>query len=113
MLPQRASVTRRGIRILDIKLARAQFDEAAKVEDADFAVDPKYPPFEPPALEVSEVRPGLREVANAGQGNYRVQFVELADRLIACDAPVSPMQTRAVVQSCARRCRTNPSRTWC
>jgi glyoxylase-like metal-dependent hydrolase (beta-lactamase superfamily II) len=97
VLPERATVARRGITILDIKITGAQFDDTAKVADADFAIDPKYQPFEPPGLSIAEVRPGLWEVANAGQGNYRVHFVELADRLIAYDAPVSPTEVRNVI----------------
>jgi glyoxylase-like metal-dependent hydrolase (beta-lactamase superfamily II) len=97
VLPQRASVFRRGIEVLDIRIVSVQFDDAARVGDADFTADPKYQPFEAPPLEVAEVRPGVWEVANAGQGFYRVQFVELADRLVAYDAPGSPSQVRAVV----------------
>jgi hypothetical protein len=97
VLPQRATVNRRGITILDIRLTGAKFDDSAAIADADFAIDPSYKVFEAPGLEVAEVRPGLWEVANAGQGNYRVQFVELTDRLIAYDAPVSPAESRAVI----------------
>lgn len=97
VLPQRAVVTRRGITILDIAIGAARFDADAAISDADFAIDDTYKRFDPPALEVTEVRPGLWEVANAGQGTYRVQFVELADRLIAYDAPVSPAEVQAVI----------------
>jgi hypothetical protein len=46
VLPQRATVTRRGITILDIRITGARFDESAQLVDADFAVDPSYKPFE-------------------------------------------------------------------
>jgi hypothetical protein len=98
VIPQRATVARRGITILDIRIKSARFDDEAKLVDADFALDPAYKVFEAPALAVTEVRPGLWEIANAGQGNYRVQFVELSDRLVAYDAPVSPTESRAIIQ---------------
>jgi Metallo-beta-lactamase superfamily len=107
-LPQRATVSRRGITILDIRVTAAKFDDNAKITDADFTVDPSFKPFEAPALAVAEVRPGLWEVANAGQGNYRVQFVELADRLIAYDAPVSPTESRAVIQKLREKVPNKP-----
>ena len=108
VLPQRATVTRRGITILDIRIMKAMFDDSAKVTDADFTIDPTYKPFEAPGLEIAEVRPGLWEVANAGQGVYRVQFVELADRLIAYDAPVSPTESRAVIQKLREKVPSKP-----
>jgi glyoxylase-like metal-dependent hydrolase (beta-lactamase superfamily II) len=108
VLPQRATVSRRGIRILDIRITAAKFDESAALTDADFALDPMYKPFDAPGLEIAEVKPGLWEVANAGQGNYRVQFVELADRLIAYDAPVSPTESRAVIQKLREKVPAKP-----
>lgn len=108
ILPQRAIVSRRGITILDIRLTGAKFDDNVKLTDADFTIDPAYKPFEAPALDITEVRPGLWEVANAGQGNYRVQFVELADRLIAYDAPVAPTECRAVIQKLREKIAGKP-----
>jgi glyoxylase-like metal-dependent hydrolase (beta-lactamase superfamily II) len=108
VVPQRATVTRRGITVLDIRVTGARFDESAQVADADFAIDPMYKPFEPPGLEVTEVRPGLWEVANAGQGNYRVHFIELADRLVAYDAPVSPTESRAVIAKLREKVPSKP-----
>src|SRR5262249_38727284 len=81
---------------------------SAQIGDADFAIDPAYEPFDAPGLDVAEVSPGLWEVANAGQGNYRVQFVELADRLIAYDAPVSPAESRAVIQKLREKVPDKP-----
>lgn len=108
VLPQRATVSRRGITILDIRIASAKFDDSASLTDADFALDPMYKPFEAPGLEIAEVKPGLWEVANAGQGNYRVQFVELADRLVAYDAPVSPTEMRAVIKKLREKVPAKP-----
>jgi hypothetical protein len=108
VLPQRATVTRRGITILDIRVKAARFDDNAKIVDGDFALDPAYKLFEAPALTIDEVRPGLWEVAHAGQGNYRVQFIELADRLIAYDAPVSPTESRAVIKKLREKVPAKP-----
>ncbi len=108
VLPQRATVARRGITVLDIAITGARVDDAAQIADADFAIDPMYKPFEAPAMEVTEVRPGLWEVANAGQGNYRVHFIELADRLVAYDAPVSPTESRAVIKKLREKVPSKP-----
>jgi glyoxylase-like metal-dependent hydrolase (beta-lactamase superfamily II) len=108
ILPLRATVSRRGITILDIRIKSAKFDDSAKLTDADFTLDPAFKPFETPGLAIAEVRPGLWEVANAGQGNYRVQFIELADRLVAYDAPVSPTESRAVIQKLREKVPNKP-----
>jgi hypothetical protein len=108
VLPQRAVVSRRGISILDIRITSAKFDDSAKIVDADFAIDPTYKPFEAPGLEIAEVKPGLWEVANAGQGIYRVQFIELTDRLVAYDAPVSPTESRAVIKKLREKVPSKP-----
>src|SRR5262249_31288795 len=55
VLPQRATVSRRGIKILDIRITGAKFDESAQIGDADFAIDPAYEPFDAPGLDVAEV----------------------------------------------------------
>jgi glyoxylase-like metal-dependent hydrolase (beta-lactamase superfamily II) len=96
-VPQRASVFRRGKKIIDIYLKSVQFDADAKLTDADFALDPAYPQIDAPALEIAELKPGLWEVSNAGGGFYRTQFFELADRVVMFDAPVSPSTVRAIV----------------
>lgn len=101
-------VGRRGINVLDIRITAAKFDENAKLADADFALDPMYKPFDAPGLEIAEVKPGLWEVANAGQGNYRMQFIELADRLIAYGAPVSPTEMRAVIKKLREKVAAKP-----
>lgn len=97
LLPRRASVQRRGIEFINVTLLDARFDASAQVNDEDFAVDPRLAARIVPPLAVEELRPGLWEVSNAGRGNYRVHFVELADRVVAYDAPVSPAVTRAVI----------------
>lgn len=67
-IAQRASVYRRGVKVLDINLKQAQFDAEAKLTDADFALDPAYPQIDAPALEIAELKPGLWEVSNASGG---------------------------------------------
>jgi hypothetical protein len=108
VLPQRASVIRRGIRILDIRLVAARLGDSAQLSDADFALDPAYKEAPTPALAIAEVRPGLWEVANAGQGFYRVQFVELADRLVAYDAPVSAAESAAIIRKLREKVPNKP-----
>jgi hypothetical protein len=97
LLPRRASVQGRGIEFISITLLDARFDASAQVTDEDFAIDPRLAARIVPPLAIEELRPGLWEVSNAGRGNYRVHFVELPDRVVAYDAPVSPAVTRAVI----------------
>lgn len=97
LLPRRASVQRRGIEFINVTLLEARFDASAKVTDEDFALDPRLAERTVPPLAIEELRPGLWEVSNAGGGFYRVHFAELADRIVAYDAPVSPAATRAAI----------------
>ena len=107
-IPQRASVFRRGVKIIDIDVKNARFDADAKLTDADFALDPAYPQIDAPALEIAELKPGLWEVSNAGGGFYRTQFFELADRVVMFDAPVSPSTVRAIVAKFREKVPSKP-----
>ncbi len=108
VLPESAQVQRRGITILKIRLARAEFDAAAKIGDADFAIDPRYALREDRPLEIAQVRPGLWEVSGAQNGNYRMQFVELKDRVVAYDAPVSSATVKAMIAKLREKVPTKP-----
>jgi glyoxylase-like metal-dependent hydrolase (beta-lactamase superfamily II) len=108
IVPQSATVQRRGHRFLDIQYRSVAFDADAKLEDADFAVEADRPQIDAPTLDIAELKPGVWEVSNAGGGFYRVQFFELAERVIAFDAPVSPAVSRAVIAKFREKVPTKP-----
>jgi glyoxylase-like metal-dependent hydrolase (beta-lactamase superfamily II) len=108
VLPQRATLMRRGGAVIEAKLVSAAFDGAAKLADADFALDPRFKRLDDVPLEVAEVRPGLWEVSGAQGGNYRMQFAELADRVVAFDAPVSPAVVRSMVAKLREKLPAKP-----
>lgn len=97
VLPESVIVRRRGIEILKIRLAGAEFDAAAKLADEEFKIERRFAPLEQQPLAIAEVRPGLWEVSGALNGNYRMQFAELKDRLVAYDAPVSATIVKAML----------------
>jgi len=107
-LPESAQVQRRGIAILKVRLAKADFDAAAKVTDDDFKLDPRFVLREAPPLEIAEVRPGLWEVSGAQGGNYRMQFAELKERVVAYDAPVSPSTVKAMIAKFREKVPSKP-----
>jgi hypothetical protein len=98
VLPQGVTVFRRGLPFLELKLVSVVYDDAAKLADAEFDLDPKFVVRGESPLALAEVRPGLWEVSGANQGFYRMQFAELADRVVVYDAPVSPSTTKAMIE---------------
>ena len=107
-LPQRAAVLRRGKPFITVRLLDARLDDNAKIVDSDFALDPRFAERTAPALAIEQLRPGLWEVSNAGGGTYRVQFAELADRIVAYDAPVSPAATKAAIDKLREKVPAKP-----
>jgi hypothetical protein len=108
VLPQGATVFRRGLPFLELKLLSVVYDDAAKLADAEFDLDPKFVTLGDSPLAVAEVRPGLWEVSGAMQGFYRMQFVELTDRVVAYDAPVSPSTTKAMIEKFREKVPAKP-----
>ena len=108
VVPQGATIFRRGAPFFDLTLVSIAYDDAAKLADGEFDLDAKYVAFTAPTLEVKEIRPGLWEVSGAAQGNYRMQFAELSDRVVAYDAPVSPPTVKAIVDKFREKVPSKP-----
>lgn len=95
--PRRISAFRRGLQVFDLRLDVTRDGVDAKFADSDFAVDANYREQPTASIEIAELKPGLYEVSGVGNGNYRIQFVELADRVVAYEAPLSPAVVRQVI----------------
>jgi glyoxylase-like metal-dependent hydrolase (beta-lactamase superfamily II) len=108
LLPHSATVQRRGVEFISVRLLDARFDEAAKLAESEFALDPRFVERVVPPLAIEELRPGLWEVSNAGGGFYRVQFAELPDRIVAYDAPMSRAAAQAVIAKLREKVPAKP-----
>ena len=108
VLPEAATIFRRNGAFLDVKLVSIAYGDAARLVDADFDLDATFVAFSAPPLEVNEIRSGLWEVSGAVQGNYRMQFAELSDRVVAYDAPVSPPTVKAIVDKFREKVPNKP-----
>jgi hypothetical protein len=96
-LPRRVTAFRRGLQVFDLRIQVARDGVDAPFADADFAVDAALKEQAAAQIDVAQPKPGLWEVSGAGNGNYRIQFVELADRVVAYEAPLSPSVVRQMI----------------
>lgn len=95
--PRRVSGYRRGHHVFDLSVDVAREGVDPEFDDAMFALDASYREPPPAQLRLAEPLPGLHEVSGAGNDNYRIQFLELADRVVAFEAPLAPAVTRQMI----------------